>query len=126
VHKVAILIVFTVLMHSFSGLLVLAGFELNKSYIAANLCENRFSPGKKCCGLCKLKKELKKDDSGKQSPTSQVNGKTAQLFFQPIQQSASSEYCLKVETHFNYVALNHSKFTFSIFHPPQSAVSSQS
>jgi hypothetical protein len=35
-------------------------FELNKAYIAANLCENRNKPTIHCGGKCHLKKQLSK------------------------------------------------------------------
>lgn len=39
---------------------VLGLFELNKRYIAANLCENRAKPQLNCCGKCYLGKQLNK------------------------------------------------------------------
>lgn len=41
---------------------MVAMYELNKDYIARNLCENRDKPQMKCCGKCYLKKQLKKAD----------------------------------------------------------------
>ena len=42
---------------------VVVGFyQLNKGYIAKNLCENQDKPELKCCGKCYLRKELKKVD----------------------------------------------------------------
>lgn len=38
-------------------------YELNKNYIAHNLCENRDKPQLKCCGKCYLHKQLKKADA---------------------------------------------------------------
>ncbi len=42
--------------------LVVAGFYLNRDYIAANLCENKAHPEKKCCGKCYLNKQLSKSE----------------------------------------------------------------
>ena len=39
---------------------VIGYYELNKNYIAQNLCENRDKPQMKCCGKCYLRKQLKK------------------------------------------------------------------
>lgn len=39
---------------------VLGLFELNKRYIAENLCENRAKPQSSCCGKCYLGKQLNK------------------------------------------------------------------
>jgi hypothetical protein len=61
---------------------VVAGFYLNRDYIAKNLCENRFHPEKKCCGKCYLNKQLKKtekEDSKSGSQTSKA--KNLQVLF---------------------------------------------
>jgi hypothetical protein len=54
---------------------VLGLFELNKRYIAANLCENRAKPQLNCCGKCYLGKQLKKagDD---ETPSGDAPAKT--------------------------------------------------
>lgn len=39
---------------------IMGWYQLNKAYIAANLCENRDKPAMKCCGKCYLRKQLKK------------------------------------------------------------------
>ena len=33
-------------------------YQVNRDFIAENLCENRFSPEKQCAGKCYLKKQL--------------------------------------------------------------------
>ncbi|UIR56038.1 hypothetical protein LZQ00_17455 [Sphingobacterium sp. SRCM116780] len=38
---------------------MLAWFEANQSYIAQNLCENRFQPAMHCNGQCILMKKMK-------------------------------------------------------------------
>ena len=51
---------------------IVGWYELNKEYVAKNLCENRNKPQMKCCGKCYLKKQLRKaeenSDTGKQAP----------------------------------------------------------
>ena len=53
------LLIFSVLTVNYSRLFVYAGFKLNQSYIAANLCENRNKPQMHCNGKCYLMKKLK-------------------------------------------------------------------
>jgi hypothetical protein len=53
------LLIFSVLTVNYSRLVVYAGFRLNQSYIAANLCENRNKPQMHCNGRCYLMKKLK-------------------------------------------------------------------
>lgn len=42
-----------------SRMVVFAGFELNRDYIASKLCENRNKPWMHCNGRCYLAKKLK-------------------------------------------------------------------
>ncbi|MFN8166406.1 MAG: hypothetical protein U0X76_09655 [Bacteroidia bacterium] len=62
-HTILALLIFA---QSVSTAFVLAGYELNRSYISKNLCENKSKPSLHCNGKCHLKKELQKetDDSG--------------------------------------------------------------
>lgn len=53
------LLIISVLTVNYSRLFVYAGFKLNQSYIAANLCENRNKPRVHCNGKCYLMKKLK-------------------------------------------------------------------
>jgi hypothetical protein len=47
-----------VLLPSLQNFWVRISFEVNKSYIAKNLCENRFKPELDCGGQCYLMKQL--------------------------------------------------------------------
>ncbi|HVS93479.1 MAG TPA: hypothetical protein VHE59_15675 [Mucilaginibacter sp.] len=58
----AMLLVFCILSSSFSRVLVYAGFELNRKYIAEHLCINRDKPWMHCNGHCYLAKKLKQAD----------------------------------------------------------------
>ncbi|HEX3385882.1 MAG TPA: hypothetical protein VHS53_11865 [Mucilaginibacter sp.] len=55
----AMLLIFCIMGSSFSRFVVYAGFELNRNYIAAKLCENRNKPWLHCNGRCYLVKKLK-------------------------------------------------------------------
>jgi hypothetical protein len=44
---------------NFSRLFIFAGFELNRNYIAAHLCENRDKPWLHCNGKCYFMKKIK-------------------------------------------------------------------
>ena len=43
-------------------------YEVNKAYIAANLCENQDQPELQCNGSCHLKKQIKKQAEEKEDP----------------------------------------------------------
>lgn len=55
----AILLIFSFIAAHFQCFFVVAGFELNRKYIAQNLCENRNRPEMHCNGKCVLAKKMK-------------------------------------------------------------------
>jgi len=57
---IAIMLFLCFSAQSMAQVVVLGLFELNKNYIATNLCENRAKPKSTCCGKCYLGKQLKK------------------------------------------------------------------
>lgn len=102
---------------------IIAYYELNKSYIAQNLCENRDKPQMKCCGKCYLRKQLNKTEDGatnssKQLPT-KIDKVEAAAFF-PLASVQLSEYncSIKVIFHDRYQQPSGSDPLSSIFHPP--------
>ncbi|CAN5372771.1 hypothetical protein BH09BAC1_BH09BAC1_17590 [soil metagenome] len=58
-----------ILFHSGAYTVVFLDFQFNQSYIASNLCVNRFRPELKCDGKCYLRKQLSKQE---QNPDSGV------------------------------------------------------
>jgi len=54
-----VLLAFTILSANFSRLFVFAGFELNREYIAEELCVNKEKPQLACHGKCFLADKLK-------------------------------------------------------------------
>ncbi len=116
---VAFVMIFAVLSANFSRFFVYAGFEFNKNYIAANLCENRAQPVLKCLGKCYLKKQLKEasQNEKKQEQASKKTtlqeaflSKVLQLNFPPQPLLVNTIKPLKVKLY---------KTTALIFHPPQ-------
>jgi hypothetical protein len=55
----AIFLLFALLSVGFSKCFVYAGFTINKKYIAASLCQNRYKPQLHCNGNCFLMKKIK-------------------------------------------------------------------
>jgi hypothetical protein len=56
---IAYLLVAALISVNFSCLFIYAGFELNRNYIAAHLCENRDKPWLHCNGKCYFMKKIK-------------------------------------------------------------------
>jgi hypothetical protein len=54
-------------VQSFSKWIIILGYEMNKDYIAASLCENRAKPACCCKGKCFLRKQLVADENQQQS-----------------------------------------------------------
>lgn len=112
-----------VIMQSFTAPLIFVSFELNRDYIASNLCINRELPESGCDGQCFLMKKLKQSqqDEGTERQVlkremvwqlcSSINGKQVVL---PLRQSLISAA--------PYQTLP-SIVPGSIFHPPEAAPS---
>ncbi|PVY39462.1 hypothetical protein [Pontibacter virosus] len=111
--------VLCVLVQPLSKQGVLMIYQLNKAYIASELCENRFIPGSDCQGKCHLRKELQKDtEREKQAPRQQqstidmIAFQTARLPLAPaIVQKENNNRCL-------YLTGAYASPDFAIFHPP--------
>lgn len=58
-----ILLLLAFLLQTFSRTAIVIEFYANQGYIARYLCENKDKPALKCCGKCRLNKQLKKEDS---------------------------------------------------------------
>ncbi|SIT74807.1 hypothetical protein [Pontibacter indicus] len=118
--RLAIIVcVLCVLVQPLSKQGIMAVYQLNKAYIASELCENRFIPESDCQGKCHLRKELKKDaEREKESPRQQL-GAFDMIAFQAVSlpsapaipQKEKNEHCL-------YLAGAYTSPNFSIFHPP--------
>ena len=82
-HKLtALLLLIIVAGSSFNKAIVLIDYSMNKSYIAAQLCEKR-NISKSCCqGKCFLKKQLQKEESSKNGPASSKDDQGIQWFWE--------------------------------------------
>lgn len=102
---------------------IIAYYELNKNYIAQNLCENRDKPQMKCCGKCYLRKQLKKAEDentngSKQLPTKIDKVEVAAFFpLAPIR-ITTQEFNVKIIFHDRYRQPSGADPLSSIFHPP--------
>ncbi len=103
---------------------VLGLFELNKEYIAKNLCENIDKPQLSCCGKCYLGKQLSKtEDEGKPSgntPVKTVKSEVPPCVIPEPAGATVSSPDLKDSAPRNPVhrRLHARLFATSIFHPP--------
>lgn len=79
----AIVIVSAIFTQTISKLVILINFQINKEYIAKNLCEKKEEEENCCQGSCHLKKELAEDEERNDEATN-----TGKLKFE------KSEYCI--------------------------------
>jgi hypothetical protein len=104
---------------NFSRLFICAGFELNKKYIVANLCENRDKPWLHCNGQCyfmkKIKQAAEKDKSDERQ--SQKNN-FQQTFFDRTSGIKFHTHLLQI-INTPYVAMAPSLQNVPVFRPPQ-------
>jgi predicted NACHT family NTPase len=104
---------------SFSRFFIFAGFELNKNYIAANLCENRDKPWLHCNGKCYFAKKIKQAQENERNDERQ----SQKNLFQEALITTSSP--VKFQNYLLYIIDTpyHSgglaQYNGTLFHPPQ-------
>ena len=117
---IAILIASVFLFQSASKLLIMADYEMNKEFIAKNLCENKEKPKSTCNGKCHLAKELKKQDKKENQTTNSQKEKYENQFYSEVKKSDVINTDL---TNNQLVVLyqftNYANYLDSIFQPPR-------
>ena len=116
---ISILLLSAFLFQSFSKVVILANYELNKEYIAKNFCENRNNPEMHCNGKCHMMKQMKEEDKKENGPVNNLKEKyEVQLF----SEGKSAFEILNTHTVFEYSSFYQmdktSPHLLSIFHPP--------
>ncbi len=91
----------SILVHSINLTFIKVHFDLNKEYIANNLCVNRFNPDSDCNGHCYLMKKLKVEtekEAEKKAVNSPVlsfaffQNETEEIKFNPKRETRESTY----------------------------------
>ena len=81
-NRVCILLLIVALFgDNFSRFFVYAGFELNRKYIAENLCVNRDKPWMHCNGKCYFMKKIKQAEEREKNNERQSQKNLFQLAF---------------------------------------------
>ncbi|UKJ08779.1 hypothetical protein [Solitalea lacus] len=117
----SIVLMMAILLQTFSNLVIVSSYEVNKGFISTYLCENKDKPKLHCNGQCYLMKKLKK---AAQEEEQQANNSLREKF-------EMNQFIQIVQDNFidnSYIELKHIHFflqkepystSFPIFHPPQ-------
>ena len=110
----------------FSRFFVFAGFELNRSYIAAKLCENRDKPWLHCNGKCYFVKKLKQaqENDRKEAARDNFSRMEVSFFQEPLNLSLDQPTVTEDKSNpfplYSYQYSN--SYIEDIFRPPKSLV----
>jgi hypothetical protein len=118
---ITILLIATIAIQTFSKWLVILQYEINKDYIANNLCVNRAKPACCCKGKCFLQKKLAADEDQQQSSGKSAYQKDtqAEFFLQKIAKIDFRFPALIIQHNFFYLNGKSQEFTPSFFQPPR-------
>lgn len=114
-------LIVALLSANFSRLFVFAGFELNKKYIVAELCENLDKPWLHCDGHCYFMKKVKQAQEKEKSDERQTQKSLFQEVF--VGSGSSVKFYSQVINIIStpYYAPKATPFPGAVFRPPQVA-----
>ena len=119
---IAVPILILLLMgQTFSKWFVVISFNLNRDYIAKNLCENRYRPVLNCKGNCVLMKKMKQEEKQEQNAPAPVKIEIASIVLSSRSFFATAETPVFISTARYTIAGNSGKpvdRAAAIFHPP--------
>jgi hypothetical protein len=106
---------------SFSHWFVVLAFNINRDYIAKNLCENRYRPKMHCNGNCVLMKKLKEKEKEEQNQPA-AKSELSIIVLSSRTYFANTLPPVQVQTKTVYAESSLVKTvdrSFAFFHPPQ-------
>ncbi|MBN9383951.1 MAG: hypothetical protein J0H74_24575 [Chitinophagaceae bacterium] len=120
-YPVTILLILLIAVQTFSKWCLIVEYQVNKDFIAKNLCINRAEPLSCCKGKCYLNKKMASDESQQQSPgkSGQRDETPLQLFLQKNivpQPSLTEIICVHAA---RYIEPSTQDYSLSQYHPPQ-------
>lgn len=118
---IAFFLVLIVLLQSNMKLILVGYYELNKSYIAANLCENKLKSSLKCEGKCFLQKKIKAQEKQEKKYASFLKTIDEIVFIKSSSSSFSHSHSFFyiVKKEISYIMKAYSSPLRLIFQPPQ-------
>ncbi len=117
----AIIILISLCAQQIAHIGIVGYYQINKDFIAKNLCENRDKPQMKCCGKCYLQKQLKKIDNDTQEKGTPEKVEKSELlcFILPASILVSLKYTFDIAVQNpSRQRLYNKDLSRSTFHPP--------
>ena len=110
----------TLMVHTFSQVLIVGQFIVNQDLIAEELCENKDKPEMECNGKCYLKKELEKDEERKTDEKSPLKVEVLMVLdTKVVEVDSPIEFQIEqTETSDYTTGRLLSGFNMDVFHPP--------
>src|SRR5690606_1888262 len=116
----SLVLIAAIVTSNFSRLFIFAGFELNKEFIAAELCENRTMPELNCDGQCYLAKKIEQaKQKEKSNPLESKKGHFQEAFLSSNQVLLTPPLQDEITRSGKEVKFDLPSIKFSIFHPPK-------
>ena len=116
------LLIFAVLAANFSGAFIYFGFKANQSYIAKNICINRFRPSLHCNGKCYFMQKIRqaKENEKKQGAKDGFSRLEVSFFQEPFRINFIKPRILTTQKVYfpNYTCSYSNRFKDAIFKPP--------
>ena len=115
------ILILLLVTQTFSKWVVVISFNLNRDYIAKNLCENRYRPVLKCNGNCVLMKKMKQEEKQEQNAPAPVKLEIASIVLSSRSFFATAEAPVFISSTSYTFAGNSGKpvdRADAIFHPP--------
>ena len=120
-YIITILLIVTIAIQTFSKWFLILQYEIQKDYIANNLCVDRAKPSSCCKGKCFLQKKLSADEDQQQSlgKSSRLKDSQVDFFLHGIAKIDFRLPVLILRHNFFYQNGKSQEFTPALFQPPQ-------
>ena len=117
-QSIGLFLAFAVLLQTAEKIIVITGYEINKEYIAKNLCENIDKLQMHCNGKCHLNKQLRETEKKEKTPLNTGKEKNEIQFFYEasLLEPATISTVKKFISY--YLLKETSTMLSSVFHPP--------
>lgn len=114
---ISIFLLASLLTQNISKLIIVINYQVNKEYIAKNLCVNRDKPKSCCEGKCELKKQLDEEDKKENLPAGFKDKFEKQNYYSPGIKVLAYRLTIS-KPNFNYLSCKTNSDPRQVFHPP--------